>query len=272
MPNYLKRSTILAVSLVIFLFDRLCDCLKSFQKENKAVCVILYYHGIDPKYAGKFARQMQDLIRWVKPISLDQISSFKAAGNYCAVTFDDGLISVSEYALPVMANFKIPAALFIPSACLGQPPPWIHSMERGADVVMTVSQLQGLDRKLVLIGSHGRFHKNLLGVSREEAEKEIVESKRELEAVLNRPVVSISFPHGAFNRSHLDMVSMAGYQHAFTILPERVNLSSAAFLMGRVKVDPYDWRIEFLLKVFGAYRWLPVGFVIKRKLYSYFRK
>ncbi len=36
--------------------------------------------------------------------------------------------------------------------------------------------------------------------------------------------------------------------------------------MGRVRVDPTDWPLEFHLKLMGAYRWLPMAIALKRRL------
>jgi peptidoglycan/xylan/chitin deacetylase (PgdA/CDA1 family) len=268
MPSQIKRIFIVSVSALVFFYDRISDLIRWLQKKRNIKCVILYYHGVGPEQKNRFVRQMNDLVRWVKPIALDRLCSQKSEGNYCAVTFDDGLNSVREHALPAMKYHSIPAALFVPSACLGQLPPWLNQNERDADAVMTSKQLKNLDRTSVLVGSHGRYHRNLLKISTEEATKEIFQSKKELEDILGDPITSISFPHGAFNQRHLDMAVQAGYRHAYSIMPELVEACSNRFLMGRVKVDPSDWRIEFLLKLFGAYRWLPLAFGIKRRIYS----
>ena len=272
MANQIKRIFIVSVSVLVFLYDRISDLTRWLQKKRYLKCVILYYHGVGPEQKKRFARQMNDLVRWAKPIAIDQIRSQKSEGNYCAVTFDDGLNSVKENALPAMKYHKIPAALFVPSACLGQLPPWLDQNERDTDVVMTSKQLKNLDRAAVLVGSHGRYHSNLLKISTEEAAKEICQSKKELENILGVPITSISFPHGAFNQRHLDMAIEAGYKQAYSIMPELIEVSSNQFLIGRVIVDPSDWRIEFLLKLVGAYRWLPLAFGIKRRIYSCFTK
>jgi peptidoglycan/xylan/chitin deacetylase (PgdA/CDA1 family) len=157
--------------------------------------------------------------------------------------------------------------LFVPSGCLGEHPPWLD--EGNADYknfVMTATQLNSLDKKMVIIGSHGRTHQNLLRIGSDEARKEIFQSKSELEDALNAPIETISFPHGDFNQTHIDMAVRAGYKQAYSILPELINAGSDGFLRGRVKVDPSDWRMEYRLKLLGAYRWLPIAFAIKKKL------
>jgi peptidoglycan/xylan/chitin deacetylase (PgdA/CDA1 family) len=174
---------------------------------------------------------------------------------------------LQENALPVLAKRNIPAAIFVPSDCLGQQPPWLD--EGNVDhknVVMTAAYLKNLDKNLVLIGSHCRTHPNLLQISQDEARKEIIQSKKELENIMNTPIETVSFPHGDFDQTHIDMAIQAGYRHAYSILPELISFGSDSFVRGRVKVDPSDWRMEYRLKLLGAYRWLPRAFKIKKKL------
>jgi peptidoglycan/xylan/chitin deacetylase (PgdA/CDA1 family) len=208
---------------------------------------------------------MDDLLRLAKPIAINEIGTLKPCGRYCAITFDDGFICIRDNALPELSKRNIPATMFVPSGCLGQQPPWLD--EENFDhrnVVMTAAQLNCLDKNFILIGSHGRTHQNLLQISQDEARKEIIQSKKELEKIMNTPIETISFPHGDFDQTHIDMAVQAGYKNAYSILPELISSDSDNFLRGRVKVDPTDWRIEYRLKLLGAYRWLPIAFALKR--------
>jgi peptidoglycan/xylan/chitin deacetylase (PgdA/CDA1 family) len=267
MLKHIKRIIKLIISLLVFDFDRIAGWLPSLFNKDTATCVILYYHSVYPEEKKAFALQMDYLLRCTKPIAINKINLLKPGGRYSAVTFDDGFTCVLDNALPELSKRNIPATLFIPSGCLGQQPQWLD--EGNVDhnnVVMAELQLNSLDKNLVLIGSHCRTHLNLLQISQDEARKEIVQSKKELENILNRPIETISFPHGDFNQTHIDMAIQAGYKQAYSILPEQISSGSDGFLRGRVKVDPSDWRMEYCLKLLGAYRWLPRAFAIKKKL------
>jgi len=265
--KHIKRIIKLIISLLVFVFDCISGWFPSLFNKDTATCVILYYHTVYPEEIESFAQQMDDLMRWTKPICINEIGTLKSGGRYCSVTFDDGFTSVLENALPAMAKRNIPATIFVPSACLGQQPPWlddVHSDRK--NVVLTEAQLNSLDKKLVSIGSHGRTHHNLLQSNTDEAKKEIIQSKKELENIMNTPIEAISFPHGDFNQTHIDMAIRAGYKHSYSILPELIYAGSADFVRGRVKVDPSDWRIEYRLKLLRAYRWLAKAFLIKERL------
>jgi peptidoglycan/xylan/chitin deacetylase (PgdA/CDA1 family) len=262
-----KRCIILIGSSIVFIIDYFINWILKLFNKTRAMSVILYYHAVYPDEKKAFAQQMDDLLRLAKPIAINEIGTLKPSGRYCAITFDDGFICVWDNALPVLAKRNIPATLFVSSDCLGKRPPWLD--EGNVDyknVVMTAAQLNSLDKKMVIIGSHGRTHQNLLRIGSDEARKEIIQSKKELENLLNRPIETISFPHGDFNQTHIDMAIQAGYKQAYSILPELISSDSDSFLRGRVKVDPTDWRMEYRLKLLGAYRWLPIAFAIKKKL------
>src|SRR5664280_2276852 len=267
----IKRIIKLFISLFVFVFDCISGCLHSLFNKDKTTCVILYYHAVYPEEKKAFALQMDDLLRWTKPIAINEISSLKPSGRYSAVTFDDGFTCVLDNALPELSKRNIPATLFVPSGCLGQQPPWLD--EGNVDhnnVVMTQEQLNNLDKKQVLIGSHCRTHSNLLQISQDEARKEIIQSKKELEDILKTPIEIISFPHGDFDQTHIDIAIQTGYRQAYSILPELIYSGYADFIRGRVKVDPSDWRMEFRLKLLGAYRWLPMAFALKRNIRACF--
>jgi peptidoglycan/xylan/chitin deacetylase (PgdA/CDA1 family) len=105
-------------------------------------------------------------------------------------------------------------------------------------------------------------------VEEEEARREIIDSRRTLESMLGHRVMEFSFPFGGFNERLVEVCREAGYERAYTTLPAFVSGQPGEFVVGRVRVDPTDWPLEFRLKLAGAYRWLPLVFSLKRRLVS----
>jgi len=127
--------------------------------------------------------------------------------------------------------------------------------------------LKTRNNDLITIGSHSQSHLNLLRIGEAEAREEIAGSKLRLEELLKRQIAELSFPFGAFNENHVQMAKEAGYERVFSVLPDLItNNVKGKFVFGRVRVDPDDWPLEFRLKVYGAYRWLPLAFELKRKM------
>jgi peptidoglycan/xylan/chitin deacetylase (PgdA/CDA1 family) len=111
-------------------------------------------------------------------------------------------------------------------------------------------------------------HPLLTQVEESEARGEIQDSRTKLEAMLDRGVTQFSFPFGGFNEKLLQICREAGYERVYTTLPAFAFERGDEFVVGRVRVDPTDWPLEFRLKLAGAYRWLPAIFSWKRKVVS----
>lgn len=243
-------------------------CLTGKRLRSKGV--ILYYHAIPPEQRSLFAKQMDLLIRLTKPVTIDWDSSLDPGVRYSAVTFDDGLQSVLENALPELRKRNIPTTLFVTTGSLGQYPDWWpQSAHDGRhERIVSAEQLQQLPADLISIGSHTITHPMLPSLSEEEARRELYVSRMNLEQLLERRITLFSFPFGSFNRRLVDWCRDAGYERVFTTLPEDAFGKPAGFVAGRVLADPTDSLLEFRLKLLGAYRWLPCAFTFKRWILS----
>jgi len=244
---------------------------KQINRESPDICVVLYYHSVKPEQRRKFARQMDDIIKRAKPVRADAKGPFNEGARHVAVTFDDGFQSVVDNALPELVLRKIPFMIFIPTGDLGRRPQWAvnNGSPESHEQVMTADQLRRLPPDLVSIGSHTVTHRKLPLLTREEALTELCESRRELGSILGREIKLFSFPHGEYNHTHVQLARQAGYERIFTILPSLAYFEPDEFVTGRVRVTPADWRLEFRLKMMGAYCWLPFVSSLKHKIRRY---
>jgi len=260
-----KRILKLLISTTYFAFAFARNLLLRLAgKFPEALCVVLYYHSVPQKSRERFARQMEVLLRWTKPISADSRIALSPGTLYSAITFDDGFQSYLETALPELEKRKIPSTVFIVTGGLGQLTDWEGYHEK----IMSLDQLLSLPSPLVTIGSHTVTHPFLSGVPENAASRELAESRERLEEWLQRKINLFSFPYGDFNEELVGNCRAAGYERVFTTLPFPAFSDPDEFVTGRVCVEPSDWQIEFLLKIHGAYRWLPLAFSLKRKLYG----
>jgi peptidoglycan/xylan/chitin deacetylase (PgdA/CDA1 family) len=258
------------ISFFVWVFDYLYEALcHILRKKKQTRCVILYYHAITGKQRKRFANQMDELLRWTKPIAVDK-PNLPPDSNHCAgITFDDGFVSIHKNALPELRKRNIPATLFIPANCLGQRPPWIYDTENSdsGEFIMTADQLKTFkEDHLFSIGSHCLTHRNIKLLDDSEAKKEIFESKKILEDILKMEVKTLSFPHGAFNDRDVELAKQAGYERVFSIMPTLAYRDTDEYVTGRVDARPDDWPLEFRFKLCGAYRWLPLAYSLKRKM------
>src|SRR5207237_409163 len=67
------------------------------------------------------------------------------------------------------------------------------------------------------VGSHTVHHVSLSSEAPLDAERELRESRHALEAALQREVVTLAYPHGAFSDETLRLLPKVGYRAAATV-------------------------------------------------------
>jgi peptidoglycan/xylan/chitin deacetylase (PgdA/CDA1 family) len=251
------------ISLGVYLATRLrVSALRLFGIKTAGTCVILNYHSITADQREAFARQLDILCRCATPVKIDSESTPEPGKNAAAITFDDGFEDFLLQALPELRSRNIPCTVFVIVKAVGQE---FGTGER-LDRVMSVQQLRNLPEDLVTIGSHTLTHPFLPETTRLDAYQEIVESRKQLEKMLDRPIKLFSFPFGGFTQALVDICREAGYRRVFTTLPTLAFTTPQKFAVGRVRADTTDWPLETRLKIAGAYRWLPLAFRLKRRI------
>ena len=264
----MKRVIKLLVSLLVRAWDLAGSRLRGLAgRKDPGACVVLYYHAVEPDQRAAFARQLEEINRQAAVLPADHQERLEPGCHHVVITFDDGFVSVLENAIPELRSRKMPATIFVATGSLGQRPQWVRNpaMSSWHETVMSENLLDQFKKEqLVQIGSHSVNHPRLTQLEETEASRELVESKRDLERILGRPVELFSFPHGDHNSRLLTLAREAGYRRVFTVQPEMALKQPAEFATGRVLVDPADWMIEFRLKLAGAYRWMVATSRFKR--------
>jgi peptidoglycan/xylan/chitin deacetylase (PgdA/CDA1 family) len=167
--------------------------------------VALSFHGIGkpPGHVDPAEREY-----WVSPrlfsrLVEDSERAATEAGFELLVTFDDGNRSDLEIAAPLLAGRGIAAAFFPCTSRLTHPD------------YLSPNDLRTLSDDGFTIGSHGIDHVMWTKVGHEAAEREMRESKAQLEGILGMPVTSAAIPFGSYNRRVLRGMRLAGYRTAY---------------------------------------------------------
>jgi peptidoglycan/xylan/chitin deacetylase (PgdA/CDA1 family) len=100
------------------------------------------------------------------------------------------------------------------------------------------------------IGAHTLTHPHLTAIDDEEARREILDGRADVENSIGRPVASFCYPYGAFSDAHPAMVRAAGFTTARTVERFCTGLPSDLFRMGTT-VHAY----RHLVDGPRAYRW-----------------
>ncbi len=121
------------------------------------------------------------------------------------ITFDDGYRDFYTDVFPILKKYNIRATAYIISGFLDK----LN--------YMFTSQLEEIAKSgLVEIGAHTVHHYSLEGLNLETAKYEIEESKKNLEEIINKPVVSFAYPDGSFDDQAIKLVREAGFKSAVT--------------------------------------------------------
>ena len=145
------------------------------------------------------------------------------------LSFDDGLLSQFEHALPVLRAQNAPAVFFV-----------MPGFADGVHRYMTARELRALADAGMEVGAHTCNHANLPALARANAGAflaELVDCRRLLERTIGRPVRYLAYPYGAVDAEVLRGVARAGYRAAFTTRPATLLPAGAPLLLPRVLVD-----------------------------------
>lgn len=123
--------------------------------------------------------------------------------NYYMVTFDDGYLSDYEIVYPLINKLKVKATFFINPCNIGK------------SGFLTWNMVQEMSNSGLLIGSHGYNHSNMLKLTKNDAKREFVMSRRIIEKKIGKPVNNFSFPYGKFNQDLVNLAFDCGYVRCF---------------------------------------------------------
>jgi peptidoglycan/xylan/chitin deacetylase (PgdA/CDA1 family) len=133
------------------------------------------------------------------------------AGKKLLITFDDGFHNFYTQALPVLEMCGFKATLFPVAGFLGRTSTW--------DVLPPFKHLSSGELRAISglgheIGSHTMTHADCTFLDAKNLAAELRDSKHLLEDIIARPVTSISFPFGSWNRRVWAAALEAGYSRA----------------------------------------------------------
>ena len=125
--------------------------------------------------------------------------------------------------------------VYVVSSAIGGINEWDSRAGDMREPMMSLAQIKELAEAGFEIGSHTVSHPHLTTISDEQLQREIVDSKRALEDITGKEVVSFSYPYGDLDERVIDAVMAAGYKNAVSTKLGVAN-SRGAFDIPRVNV------------------------------------
>ncbi len=237
------------------------------------VAVLMYHHIHDTDHSSSTitTRLFRDQLQYLRDkgyhfISLNDFRRFMdGAGvpnNAVLVTFDDGYQSFYTHAYPILQSMLIPAVNFIITETLDDPLsaniPYM-SNEQISEIIHNSRFIDAQchtdslhvklpDGKAALVG---RIETNGHPETDEEYKKRIAQDttacREKLAMLSDQPVDSLAYPYGISSKPASELISQAGIQYAFTIVPEMATRKSDKLFIPRINAGSPGITPEVLL-------------------------
>jgi len=201
---------------------------------------ILYYHAVLPEQRESFARQLDWFSEHFRWCSLDEgveaLTTGQFAGPMLTLTFDDADVSLFEVVMPLLANRRIPACVYVV-------PEYVKRGESFRDEqprpIMSWPQIREWLAAGHQVGSHSQTHAPLTRCSEERLRQEARWSRECLEEQLTIPIRHFAYPWGQHDAHTRQIVHEAGkYRSIATILRGAMQTGHPLFALRRDRGNP----------------------------------
>lgn len=168
------------------------------------------------------------------------------------LSFDDCAKHLLDFAVPELVRRGMTAAFYMPTAYIGGINAW--DVEKGAAPMelMNEAELRELVRLGMEVGSHGHRHVELRTLPAADVSEELNRSKKILENITGRPVVSFAYPYGSVPAGYQSLLSAAGYRYGLSIYQP----TETALALRRFGVYEKDTETSLRRKFSQRYRWM----------------
>jgi peptidoglycan/xylan/chitin deacetylase (PgdA/CDA1 family) len=194
-----------------------------------------------------FRAQIEAISQWTRSRRIPLVRLAAQPQPGIAVTFDDGYRSTLAIAAPLLAQHGLPFHVFATRAyCQSGDARYLNETD--------LCELASLPN--VVIGAHGTTHTRLAQMSPEELHRELLDAKNWLQQVIQRPVNSLSYPHGSFTSATAEAVQRYGYDYACSSQPGTFHSVEQRFAIPRIDIWSRDSARTATHKLRGAWDWM----------------
>jgi peptidoglycan/xylan/chitin deacetylase (PgdA/CDA1 family) len=234
------------------------------------VLPVLMYHRIgdadrDDSFLYVSETAFKTQMRWLgdngfETLSLDRAVELwtynRSPSRSVLITFDDAFAETLAVAARVLTEANMRATVFAPAGLLGRevelrsPGQDSHSTSRGR--IASGNELKAWRDQGFDVGSHSSTHPDLTSETPARILTEAQDSRRNLEEILQTPVVDFCYPYTHHNSICRRLVERCGYRSAFAGEPPTRDL----YAIPRMMIYPHDSISRFSRKASGYYYWV----------------
>lgn len=183
-----------------------------------------------------------------------------------AITFDDGYSQNIAEVLAILDRYNFTATFFITVGYIYRQADYSGKDYWRGWNFLSFQELKNFLNTKNTIGTHSYSHRSLTTLSSQEAEQEVVKSKKDLEGALNIKIDMFSYPHGKFNKKITQILEKNGYFAACSSISGKNNSYTDLFALRRVEINSWDGISDVKKKLAGCYDWTAYITIAKRIL------
>ena len=202
--------------------------------------------GIYSMTLAQFTQQIDSIQGVARSAGMSFVPFGSVLRDTISITFDDGYTDALTVITPLLCARQIPFHVFVSSARMnGTDRKYLSPAQ-----VVELSNMPG-----VTIGAHGATHRSLTSLSTSELAAELQASKVDLEAVLQKPVTTMSYPYGHVDDEVRTAVHDAGFIFAATSKWGFNESSGNPLLQQRIDMWSGDTKRTVKSKILGHWNW-----------------
>jgi len=258
--------TVFAVMVYYSGLFHLVQALKRALGANR-VCVVLYHRVNDlcedvlTTSVKRFAEHLIAIQRHYSVItSTELLERLNKGARFDEPTviihFDDCYRDVYTNASCILAAANLPGCAFISSGFVGTTRRFPHDLAICPFTLENLNEdeLTGLLKRNFEIGSHSVSHADLAQCDDSAVTEELTQSKKDLEAMLHKPVSMFSYPFGGkhnVRRGIADLVRQSGYHAMFSAYGGYVSHRTDPFNIPRIGASGRFRPLDLILEIEG---------------------
>jgi len=225
-------------------------------KSNKIRAI--NYHCTPEKYSNNFGKQLAFYKRYFEDVNIEKLDNYfeniriKRTKPGLIITFDDGLRSNFDYAVPLLENYGFTGWFFIPTGFISQ------NNSDNANIYSINLKQQYLDNRYCfnleeldhiktkhIVGCHTYSHRRFSNLDTIfTLDYEIKEAKEDLEKLINGCFIEVfawvggelnSYTFSAYNK-----IIDSGFKYAFTTNNYTIHPESDKFNLNRTNIESCD--------------------------------
>jgi peptidoglycan/xylan/chitin deacetylase (PgdA/CDA1 family) len=182
-----------------------------------------------------FERQLLDLKRkGYRFVTVSELATGHS-GKTVALTFDDGYADNFHDMFPLLRKHGAKATIYLATG--------IQGVDSLSPEQIRTMQASGL----IEFGAHTVNHVNLKNTSPEEAQREIMASKADVERLAGVPCLSFAYPFGRYLPEHVDMVRAAGFTTAVTVRKDIARIDATPLEIPRISINGKASALQFAI-------------------------